>query len=244
MNEKHDRRISELYRQSSQETPPAYLDRTMLEMASRSVHRRAFTPFGGHWLAGGALAGVVVLGVLLLLEMPGPPVRYATVPHAEAPARATGTGMPGERMETGGSLSGMPAAKEERRVAPAVPASDFKFYESLQDRVEPVPEDAARMHSLQRQAAEPEEKAVAESASPATGYYLQAGSFRDKAHADVLRARLARLGFRCDIQTVSIEASGVYHRVRIGPFADLDKLEQSRRKLTALGFETQPVTPR
>ena len=66
MTEDHDNRIADLYQQSSQETPPAHLDRAVMDMARKPVRRRAFSPFCNRWVAGGALVGVVMLSVLLI----------------------------------------------------------------------------------------------------------------------------------------------------------------------------------
>jgi len=52
------------------------------------------------------------------------------------------------------------------------------------------------------------------------------------------------LGFKCEIQTVSINNKDTYHRVRIGPFADLEALDESRKKLGELGIEARTVESR
>ncbi len=77
MSEQHDSKISELYQTSSQETPPAHIDHAVLSMARKSAPRRAYSPFGNHWVAGGAMVGVVVLSVLLIIAMPPQPDIYA-----------------------------------------------------------------------------------------------------------------------------------------------------------------------
>ena len=61
-------------------------------------------------------------------------------------------------------------------------------------------------------------------------YVLQAGSFTDYADADRRRAQLALLGIESRIQRVSIDDK-TYHRVRIGPMRDLDKLNALRNRL-------------
>ncbi|HEX7029324.1 MAG TPA: SPOR domain-containing protein [Gammaproteobacteria bacterium] len=71
---------------------------------------------------------------------------------------------------------------------------------------------------------------VSEVEQPGT-YVLQAGSFRNAADADRLRAKLALIGLESDIQTVTIDHDQVWHRVRIGPFTDLDRLNAARDRL-------------
>jgi len=61
-------------------------------------------------------------------------------------------------------------------------------------------------------------------------YVLQAGSFRDIADADRVQATLALQGIESRIQNVTID-DDTWHRVRIGPFADLEELDRVRRKL-------------
>ena len=61
-------------------------------------------------------------------------------------------------------------------------------------------------------------------------YVLQAGSFSAASDADKLQANLALLGIESRVQRVTID-DDVYHRVRIGPITDLDKLNRIRRQL-------------
>ena len=83
----------------------------------------------------------------------------------------------------------------------------------------------------------PEEdgKVVAPSASsPAVekpgAYILQAGSFRNHADADRVRALIAMQGVESKIQKVTIDKD-TWHRVRVGPIANLQKLEETRSRL-------------
>ena len=76
MSEAPDDRLSELYQQSSHETPPAHLDRAILELARKSVRRRSFSPFGNPWVSGLAMAGVAVISVILVLTLPQQPSEY------------------------------------------------------------------------------------------------------------------------------------------------------------------------
>lgn len=63
-------------------------------------------------------------------------------------------------------------------------------------------------------------------------YILQVGSYRNFTDADRVRARLAIQGIESSIQKISIDnPEDVWHRVRIGPINNLNKLEDTRRKL-------------
>ena len=62
-------------------------------------------------------------------------------------------------------------------------------------------------------------------------YFLQVGSFQAAAEADNMKARLALLGLEAVIQTADIPDKGVWHRVRIGPFTNIEDMNRSRALL-------------
>ncbi len=68
---------------------------------------------------------------------------------------------------------------------------------------------------------------------PTTGtrYLLQVGSFRKMVDADRLKAQLAFLGLEAAIQTVSIDGAETWHRVRVGPYSQIQKLNAARAQL-------------
>lgn len=67
-------------------------------------------------------------------------------------------------------------------------------------------------------------------------YVLQVGSFTTLGDADRMQANLALLGIESRIQRVTID-DDVFHRVRIGPIADLETLNQTRRRLRDANIE-------
>jgi len=62
-------------------------------------------------------------------------------------------------------------------------------------------------------------------------YVLQTGSFRNAADADTMKAQLALIGIEADVETVVINDSDTWHRVRLGPFPDMTSLKPVRRQL-------------
>ncbi|MBI4006229.1 MAG: SPOR domain-containing protein [Gammaproteobacteria bacterium] len=68
-------------------------------------------------------------------------------------------------------------------------------------------------------------------------YILQVGSFQQYEAADEVKAELALLGINADIQRVVINGRDVLHRVRVGPYKDLDKLQEARERLLANNLE-------
>jgi cell division protein FtsN len=115
-----------------------------------------------------------------------------------------------------------PAAQPAEEQAAAEPPRDerFDFYEVLPQFEVVIPE----VDSPPR--ADTPVRAVDEPGS----YVLQVGSFTALGDADKMQANLALLGIESRIQRVTIDAD-VFHRVRIGPIADLGELNQVRRRL-------------
>jgi cell division protein FtsN len=243
-SEDHDSRISDLYRQSSQETPPAHIDRAVLEKARKSVQRRLLSPFDNHWIAGGAMVGVVVLSVLLILDVPQQPDHYPPEQDAVAPSSET---LSENRKETvqRRALPKLPPEPEAKRDAPVAARPRFDFYGALPDSEVVVPKAESRAHLQQTPpavadeftsttatvpaapAAEPAGKITA----PAGAWYLQVGSFREKKSAAQFQAQLTKLGYRCEIHEASMDNTGVYYRVRVGPFTDNDALKKTKQTL-------------
>jgi cell division protein FtsN len=244
VTEDHDSRISSLYRQSSQETPSAQIDQAVLDRARKSVRSRVFSPFGNHWVAGGAVAGVFMLSVLLVLTMPQQPDSYTPEQDALAPSSEALPEVGKEAAQSEALPSELPAATEAKRAAPAVSKMRTPALEKLPDREATVLEDESRARMQQKPATIAEERASTTATVPAETWYLQVGSFREQNHAVELQTKLSALGFKSVIQEVSIENMDVYHRVRVGPFTDHDALKQAKRKLDELGIGTLTIINR
>jgi cell division protein FtsN len=100
------------------------------------------------------------------------------------------------------------------------PAERYDFYEMLPNFEVVVPErEAAVRRDLP---AAPVEKAGS--------YVLQVGSYKNFDEADRVRAQLALQGIESKVQRVSVD-SDTWHRVRIGPIADLKELNRIRARL-------------
>jgi cell division protein FtsN len=61
-------------------------------------------------------------------------------------------------------------------------------------------------------------------------YVLQAGSYKNFADADRVRAQLALQGVDAKVQKVSVD-NDTWHRIRIGPISNLDELNRLRTRL-------------
>ncbi|PHY06198.1 MAG: cell division protein [Alcaligenaceae bacterium] len=86
--------------------------------------------------------------------------------------------------------------------------------------------------------AEPAPSAPSTSGNPVGGpYFLQVGSFRVLEDAEALRARIILMGMPVEIQRAEVNGLQV-NRVRVGPFAKIDDMNQTR---TRLGQEKIPT---
>lgn len=79
--------------------------------------------------------------------------------------------------------------------------------------------------------------AKAERTEEGVRYILQAGSFASFDDADQLKAKLAFQGLHAQIQKVTIDGKGEFHRVRLGPYDKLEDLDSATQQLSKLGVK-------
>lgn len=72
-------------------------------------------------------------------------------------------------------------------------------------------------------------------------YFLQVGAFQTEQEADNMKAKLALLGIEAIVQTATIPGKGVWHRVRVGPFADLNQINSAKSDLAQNGFKADLI---
>lgn len=120
----------------------------------------------------------------------------------------------------------------------------FEFYELLSEMEVVVPDDpdddddeapaavpeapAAPTPETAAPEPVPEEDAVDEDDAH---YMVQAGSFQSHDDADRMKANLALIGVQANIESVEVDSGETWHRVRIGPFADRDRVDSLRSQL-------------
>jgi cell division protein FtsN len=112
-----------------------------------------------------------------------------------------------------GPDAGEPGAAEE-------PAKSYDFYEMLPKFEVVVPEKDKDVRPDIRPAPETRRGT----------YVLQAGSYKNFADADRIRAQLALQGIESKVQKVSVD-NDTWHRIRIGPISNLDDLNRMRQVL-------------
>ncbi len=101
--------------------------------------------------------------------------------------------------------------------APDDSAKSYAFYSMLPKFEVVVPEKDKDVR--------PDTRAVPETRSGT--YVLQAGSYKNFADADRVRAKLALQGVESKVQKVSVD-NDTWHRIRIGPISNLDELNRLR----------------
>lgn len=134
-----------------------------------------------------------------------------------------------------------PAAPQPAAPAPQpAPAKD-----ELQQVVDKI-EAAGKAKAPAAPAAAPATATAAAPAAPASAadekfvYYLQAGAFREVADAENTRAKLALLGFEATVSDRTTD-TGVLHRVRMGPYAQVETMNKVRSKLSENGIDVAVV---
>lgn len=172
--------------------------------------RRKAMP-GWIWLLAGLVLGLIVALLVYINSEP--------TPTQPVPAQLD---LPIEQADEGPAPAGSGKAEPpvEEAVAPP-PKPRFDFYTILPEMEVVVPEEEIKGKP---------KGGVPQVDQPGT-YYLQAGSFRAVAQADRLKAQLALLGLQAGIETVTVNKNETWHRVRVGPYKNLDELNHARALL-------------
>jgi cell division protein FtsN len=154
----------------------------------------------------GALVGIVLASGVTIYYMGGR--RDTNHDRAEAPRPDPHRAAPLDPEAAAGSASA---------------AEKYDFYEMLPNFEVVVPEKDKEVKRDLPATAHVERPGV---------YVLQAGSYRNEADADRVRAQLSMQGIDAKVQRVAVDAD-VWHRVRIGPITKLEDLNKLRKQLQA-----------
>lgn len=180
---------------------------------------------GWLWLAAGLGVGLLIaVLVYLRSEPPTPGSQRAEAPSEEA--RDVRREQPETPLQPP-SVRDM--ADDADGSAGEESGPRFEFYSMLPELEVVVPDTAV-------EGDEPEDEGVPEVEADGR-YLLQVGSFRSHEQAEQQKASLALLGVTARIEEVDID-SETWHRVRIGPFDELDELNDTRSHLKDHGVDT------
>lgn len=72
-------------------------------------------------------------------------------------------------------------------------------------------------------------------------YFLQAGAYQNAADAEDQRAKLALMGVEASMQSVEIPDKGTVNRIRLGPYASVDEMNQVKADLLKRGVTTAVI---
>lgn len=194
----------------------------------RSERPSASSPKKGNPMLAGVLIGLFIglaaaIGVAIYInKSPTPFVTKVKPAEPVAPA-------PAAAPETAGAPAKPEAAAADKNAKPAE-KQRFEFYDILQGKEAPVTEQEVKASAAQQPAGKLKEN-----------YFLQAGAFQTEGEADNLKAKLALMGVEAVIQTANIPDKGVWHRVRVGPFGNIEELNKTRGLLSKNGVQASLV---
>ncbi len=172
---------------------------------------------GGGLLLGlfiGFLLGLGVAAAIAVYFLKGP---VPFVNRVKPPEKTSATPPLGEASKSGKAEDGKPR---------------FDFYRILPGQEEQVTEQQLK------QAA----RAAAKAGTPSNeAYFLQAGSFQNPADADNTKAKLALLGLEASVEPINLPDKGVWYRVRLGPYVNVDEINRVRTQLAQNGVEASLI---
>jgi cell division protein FtsN len=154
----------------------------------------------------------VVCGLAVGLAVAG--IVYVKDHRPDTPAVRTG------KADKKKSRGNEPADADAGDSGAEEPAKSYAFYDMLPKFEVVVPEKEKDVR--------PDIKSVPETRRGT--YVLQAGSYKNFADADRVRAQLALQGVESKVQKVSVD-NDTWHRIRIGPISKLDELNRLRQIL-------------
>ena len=183
---------------------------------SKRQARRPGTP-GWVWMILGVAIGVAGAAAYWVLQ---PPEQR---PQVAAPEPAQPTEPENKGIE-------VPPEREAR----------FSFYEMLpsyevvipREEIEGSKEAARRAEPDVRESSPRNTQTLAEKGD----YIIQIGSYRSRGDAESQRAELALIGVEARVETVTINESETWYRVRVGPIADAPRVHSLMMRLEEHGM--------
>jgi len=172
-------------------------------------------PFFAGLLVGLLLGVGVSVGVAVFIKGRESPFVSKVTPGAKNEAENTNAAANPDATQPKDASNGKDASGKPR----------FDFYTIL-----PGSESKVTEQEIKQKEAQPEAANVKEN------YFLQVGAFQTEQEADNMKAKLALQGLEAIVQTATIPDKGVWHRVRVGPFTELEQINKARSELAKNGF--------
>ena len=138
----------------------------------------------------------------------------------------------------GGSSAFTAKTEQGSQIEPVKPAE-------IQDEAAEPTKDRFEFYNIlpgsESKVTEQEIKQLQDDTKPVESYFLQVGAFQTVQEADNLKAKLALLGLEAIVQTVAIPDKGTLHRVRVGPYTDINQISKAKTDLNSNGFKTDLI---
>ncbi|QBE63090.1 SPOR domain-containing protein [Pseudoduganella lutea] len=199
----------------------------------------------------GLVIGLVIAVIVALVITKGQSPFTERTARANKPAESSGQiadpnkPMYGNREAARSANRDFEREQKQPQAAPApTPAADP--LQAVVDRIQNggEPKAGTPASPVPPNTAAPPTQSAAPAPSPAGEdkwvYYLQAGAYRETADAEAVRAKLALLGFEASVTDRTTD-SGVLHRVRVGPFTQVEAMNKVRGKLSENGVDVAVV---
>ncbi len=124
-----------------------------------------------------------------------------------------------------------PKPVQQKPVKPVEPQPRYDFYTLLPESEVIVPQSSVP------ETAPPEPDVTPAKPQATTRFFLQAGSFRQRAEADKVRAQIILLGLDVQLESAKLAGDETWYRVQVGPFQDRNSLSQAQQTLAGNGFD-------
>lgn len=121
----------------------------------------------------------------------------------------------------------------------SLPNVTFNFHELLLEDEYILPQPRKQDQTVvPENESEPKQQQTPAPANTLSTYVLQVGSFNQYKDADRVKATLALNGLEAFVQKVTVEGRGDFYRVRLGPFDQLETMQEIGESLTKLGYQS------
>ena len=121
----------------------------------------------------------------------------------------------------------------------SLPNVTFNFHELLLEDEYILPQPRKQDQTVvPENEPEPKQQQTPAPVNTRSTYVLQVGSFNQYADADRVKATLALNGLEAFVQKVTVEGRGDFYRVRLGPFDQLETMQEIGESLTKLGYQS------
>jgi cell division protein FtsN len=192
--------------------------------------------------------GIFILGVRVGIQVERERVHIAQ----QTTARTTGNKATGNKDKQATTSKGKekkePAQAPKKRPEKKEQKMRFTFYETLTEK-EAAPKEPQKTKKTRKQekqdktTVKPEETKAPPSPSTETEetnqasaakslYFVQIASFREEETAEALKDRLAKKGYKVRVTPVQLEEMGLWYRVKLGGYKDLQEAHEAQRKIS------------